>query len=359
MRVDSSEAVSPEQKERIRRAVLAHGFDRVGFAAAGVAAGAERFRLWLERGRAGTMSYLARTAERRVDPRSVLEGARTVIVAALHYAHPAANAPCGDEDPRGPRGTISAYARGDDYHRVLARRLEAAAADLAAAFGGSWRYYVDTGPVLEKDWAQTAGVGWIGKNACSIDTERGSYFFLGVLLATMAVEPDPPAVDRCGSCQLCLEACPTGALVAPGELDARLCISYLTIESRDETPTDLAARSGSLVFGCDICQEVCPYNRRADPEGDPALAPRAENVAPSLEDLARLDAASFRGRFARSPVLRAKLRGFLRNVIVALSNCRTPRASEALLGLSERDDVARDPLLAATLRAAWKGFRDT
>ena len=344
MPADSRNA-GPPLEEAVRRAVLEAGFDGVGFARAGRARGADRLREWVERGHAGSMDWIARSLARREDPRLVLEGARTVIVAALHHAPPAPAA--GDLV-----GRIAAYARGRDYHDVLERRLRAACEALRRIEPARHRYYVDTGPVLERDWAREAGIGWIGKNACVIDAARGSWFFLGVILTTLELEPDLPATDACGSCTLCLEACPTGALVAPGELDARRCISYLTIEHDGPIRQDLEEQMGNLVFGCDICQEVCPYNRPGVPEGDPDLAPRPENTAPSLEDLLSLHPESFRARFPGSAVRRAKHRGLLRNVLVALGNSRSPAAARILLGARAREDVAQDPVLAATAERA-------
>jgi epoxyqueuosine reductase len=238
-------------------------------------------------------------------------------------------------------------------------RLRRASMALQGAFPARYRYYVDTGPILERDWAEQAGIGWIGKNTCSIDPERGSYFFLGEILTTLALDPDLPAANHCGACRSCLDACPTGALVNPYELDARLCISYLTIEHRGAVPEALEPSSGNLVFGCDICQEVCPFNR---PDGggndgrparaEPELAPRRESISPSLESLAALDEEGFRRRFPRSAVRRAKFEGFLRNVIVALGNSRSRESAEILARLSKREDVSESQVLSTTLERA-------
>ncbi|MBI4601311.1 MAG: tRNA epoxyqueuosine(34) reductase QueG [Planctomycetes bacterium] len=337
-------------REEVRSLVLAAGFDRVGFAPAGPAPHARDLRRWVERGFAGSMDYIARTLERRQDPRRLLEGARTVIAAAVTYRQP------GGPEAAAPapgRGRIASYALGDDYHRALEARLRRACEALAARFGGRHRWYADTGPVLERDWAERAGVGWIGKNACAIDAARGSYFFLGEILTTLEIEPDAPAEDLCGSCRLCIDVCPTGALVAPRELDARRCISYLTIEHRGPLPEDLEAALGGLVFGCDICQDVCPFNRREGvPGADPELEPRPENLDPALEDLAALDREGFRARFPRSAVRRARFEGFLRNVIAALGNWGGARASAVLERLAAREDLRTDPTMAVTLERA-------
>jgi epoxyqueuosine reductase len=307
--------------------VLGCGFDRVGFAAAGRAPHAERFAQWLARGHDADMSYLARNAARRQDPRLVVPGARGVIAMALHYRAregedlEEASAGAGDA---GTTGTISSYAQGEDYHRVLEKRLKTAAGALRARFPEeTFRYYADTGPVLERAWAEAAGIGWIGKNACAIDPMRGSYFFIGVILTTLELSPDEPSANHCGSCRLCLDACPTAAIVAPYEIDARRCVSYLTIENRGPIPEALRAGVGGLVFGCDLCQEVCPFNRPANlpPAVTAELAARPENRAPRLAELAGLDhEAAFRERFPRSAVRRARFPGFLRNVVVAIGN---------------------------------------
>jgi len=339
-----------EENEEARRIVLAAGFDRVGFARAGTAPSAARLRAWVERGFAGGMEYMTRALGRRSDPTQVLEGARTVIVAAAHYREPG-------EPPQAPeagRARIASYAQGTDYHRVIEARLRAACTRLAERFSCRSRWYVDTGPVLERDWAQAAGVGWIGKNTCSIDPERGSFFFLAVILTTLELEPDEPSVDHCGTCRACIDACPTGAIVAPHELDARRCISYLTIEHRGVLPEELEEPIADMVFGCDICQDVCPFNHRSRPgsEPDPELSPRPENLAPQLDDLAQLDLEAFRARFPRSAVRRAKHEGFLRNVIAALASWGGRKAASSLESLESRPDIRFNPTLATTLERA-------
>jgi epoxyqueuosine reductase len=293
------------------------------------------------------MDWLARSLAKREDPRRVVEGARTVIVTALHHDARSVTGAEGDRE----RAVIASYARGDDYHRVLDRRLKAAKADLMRLWPGRYRYHADTGPVLERDWSEQAGVGWIGKNACAIDSARGSFFLLGVIVTTLEVEPDEPAVEHCGTCRACIDACPTSAIVAPREIDSRLCISYLTIEHRGEIPEDLEPRHGNLVFGCDVCQDVCPFNQ-VDRRGDAALAPREANASPTLADLARLDCASFRARFPRSAVRRAGFEGFLRNVVVGLGNARTAGARSALDELAARDDVRASGVLTRTVERA-------
>ena len=356
------ENTSPEKKEPgkapqgparltedLRKLLLENGFDRVGFADAESTPGANHFRTWLERGYAGNMDYLARNAERRRDVQRVLEGTRGVIVTAMHYGE---GGSAGIANPSSDRAEISSYARGTDYHRVIEKRLKTCCRLLEERFAGEYRYYVDTGPVLEKAWAQKAGIGWIGKNTCSIDTDNGSYFFLGVILTTHAVEPDPPAVDHCGSCTLCLEACPTAAFPEPYVLDARRCISYLTIEERGEIVAELEEKMENLVFGCDICQEICPWNSEPRVRGEPGLAAREENVFPKLSELSGLTPESFSERFPQSPIRRAGFRGFLRNVIIALGNSSPQYALEHLNQLGRREYIRNDPLLNRTLERA-------
>ncbi len=350
---------------RVRDLLLRAGFARVGFARAGRAPHAERFEEWLRDGHAADMHYLARNAARRLDPRRVVDGARTVIVVALHYRGGAG----GDEPVAPDRAVISSYARGTDYHRVIETRLRDACRRLAAEFEGErFRYYVDTGPVLERAWAERAGVGWIGKNACVIDPVAGSYFFLGAVITTLELEPDPPATDHCATCRLCVDACPTNAIVGPYRVDSSRCISYQTIENRGAVPVELREHLGNLVFGCDICQDVCPFNqpewsrRHAAREGggsapDPELDPRPENVAPSLRDLATLDDAdAFRRRFPRSAVRRARFPGFLRNVIIAIGNSGDPDFAPLLDDLASRG-ARGDAVLEESVRWARERLR--
>lgn len=341
---------SEELRERVRTHLRRHGFDRVGFARAEPLGPEAPLSAWIARGYHGEMEWIARSEAKRLDPSLVLPGTRTVAVVALHYAAPPRRA----ADLPGDRGVISAYARGTDYHRVIEARLRRATRTLRDSFGILGRWYVDTGPVLEREWARRSGVGWIGKNACAIDASAGSWFFLGTILLQAALPPDPPAVERCGSCRRCIDACPTGAIVEPGVVDARRCVSYLTIEHRGAIPTDLAAGCGSLVFGCDICQEACPYNRAPTPEGDAELAPRPENQAPRLADLLELDETRLGARFPRSAVRRARWNGLLRNVLVAIGNSGRPELAAALDELAELDVLERAP----GLRQAWNQARN-
>jgi epoxyqueuosine reductase len=307
----------------IRRLARECGFELAGVAAAAPARDRARYRQWLAAGFAGEMSYLAGArADARDDPRSLLPSARSVICAGKLYNTPP---PYSTKFSAAERAWISRYAWSGDYHAILRRGLERLQTALRAAAGGSFqsRIVVDTAPLLERSYARLAGLGWIGKNTCLIHQGAGSWFFLGELLVSLEIEPDAPPPDRCGACRRCIDACPTAALVpAPGGqgwmLDARLCISYFTIELRGAIPEASRAGMGGHVFGCDICQDVCPWNRRAPATADPPFEPR--HFAPPLEKLAAIDEREFRALFRDTPVTRARYSGFLRNVAVAMGN---------------------------------------
>ncbi len=262
------------------------------------------------------MGWMARSAERRADPGLVVPGARSVVIVALSY-HTEIEA---THDPH--EGCISRYAWGDEYHSVLGDRLEAMLGDLRDAFPEiEGRWYVDTGPVLEKAWAERAGLGWIGKHSNLISREAGSWIFLGALIVDLELEGGAAHRDYCGTCTACIEICPTDAIVAPYVVDARRCISYLTIENRGPIPREYRRDMGNRIFGCDDCQDVCPWNRFARVSSQArAFSAREGNQAPPLRELLRLSDDGFRERFAGGPVLRAKRRGFVRNVAVALGN---------------------------------------
>ncbi len=331
----------------LRKSALEHGFDLIGIAPAGPTPGAAHFAAWLSAGYAGEMAYLAREPEARADPRRVLEGARWLLLAGVSYdslAVPMATL----TDPA--RGRIARYAWGADYHDVLTPRLRR----LGETIGARSRAYVDTGPVLERGWAERAGLGFIGKNTCLIHRTRGSYFFLGAVLIADEIDLDEPAAKTadhpgCGSCARCLEACPTQAFPEPGVLDARKCISYLTIELKGSIPVELRPSMGNWIFGCDVCQDVCPYVRRysaATPwrEFHPFDADRA---APRLLDALAWDRETFNARFKGTALKRAKWRGVLRNACVAAGNWGDP----AGLRLLERHAGGDDPLVAE--HAVW------
>ncbi len=342
--------MSTSLRDRIISRAYALGFDLVGIAPAQPSPHAAEFIAWLEAGYAGTMAYMAREPARRQDPRNILDGARSVVSVGLSY-HTIRLPDDILNDPS--RGIISNYAWGADYHDLMLPRLKALAAFIQAEAGCAvaTRVYVDTGPVLERDVAVQAGLGFTGKNTCLIHPRLGSYLFLGEVLADVEIEPDLPQPSRigCGRCTRCLVACPTEAFVSPYVLDSRRCISYLTIELRGPIPTDLRPRMRNRIFGCDICQEVCPWNLRfARPTHEPLFRPvDLSRAAPPLLDLIGLDEAGFRARFRGTPVMRAKRRGLLRNVAVALGNWGDPQAVPALI------QALHDPEPLVRGHAAW------
>jgi len=316
---------------------------------------------WLARGYAGQMEYL--WDPRRADPRLVLEGARSLIVVALNYDSPAPysteRAAVSDESPR---GWISRYAWGDDYHEVIGERLETVIVAMRAQFTEPFeaRAYVDTGPILERIAAKHAGLGWLAKNTCLINEELGSWLFLGVILTTLELAPtlapaEAPPADLCGTCTLCLDACPTQAFPSPYVLDARQCISYLTIELRDAMPEELRSSTGNAVFGCDICQDVCPWNRKAPTTSAGEFSPRQSAFAPELAPLAELSQHEFSERFRGSAVKRAKWRGLVRNACVALGNARLSPGSASYthaIAILNRLASSQDSLIAEHARWA-------
>jgi epoxyqueuosine reductase len=306
-----------ELAHRLKAQAYGLGFDLVGITALGPAETSPAFEAWVAAGRAGEMHYLPRGAEKRRDTRLPYDGATTALVVGMNY---------GGAEPRGP---VARYARGDDYHDVMVDKLNALHSWLDAELGAPIRgkAYVDTGPILERDLARRAGLGWFGKNTNLINPRTGSFFFLGALLVALDLASDAPfESDRCGSCTRCLDACPTNALVAPRELDATRCISYLTIELKGAIPEELRAPLGDLVYGCDICQDVCPWNEKfatALPEGSP-FAPRPALGGKDARTLARellaMTQEEFSAAFSGSPMKRAKLRGLKRNAAVVLGN---------------------------------------
>ncbi len=320
------------------------GFDLVGITQLGPAASAAVFDEWLARGYAGEMAYIPRTADKRRDTRLPFENAHSAIVVALSY---------GGGEPSGP---VARYARGDDYHDVMVDRLQALHRWIDAQVGRhvAGKPYVDTGPILERDLARRAGLGWFGKNTTLIHPRTGSFFFLGALLLDLALEPDAPfETDHCGTCQRCLDACPTGALVGPRVLDATLCISYLTIELKGAIPEALRPAIGDLIYGCDICQEVCPWNVKfARPlPADSPFAARPVLAGKDSRTLARellaMSDETVRAAFKGSPMKRAKLRGLKRDAAVALGNVGSPDDVPSLI--AALDDL--EPLVRE--HAAW------
>jgi epoxyqueuosine reductase len=308
----------------IKQEARALGFDAVGIAPVDASPASSqqtllaRLTKWLEQGFHGTMAWMGRAPEKRADPRRVLPGCRSIVSVGVTYLtdHRA--------DERPGYGRIARYAWGKDYHKVLGdrlKRLEEHIRNLAPE--ADTRSYVDTGPVMEKAWAEQAGLGWIGKHSNLVSATHGSWLLLGEILTTLELKPDEPATDLCGSCTLCIQACPTGAIVEPYVVDATRCISYLTIELRgDHTAIsdEFQLRLGNKIFGCDDCLDVCPFNLRAEPTKDPAFQPTPLTLAPNLDWLSRMDEPTFSDTFRESPVRRAKLRGLLRNISLSLRN---------------------------------------
>lgn len=303
-------------EQRIKTHAASLGFDPVGITPLGAAESHAAFEDWLDKGYAGEMTYLERGSAKRADTRLPFEGVCTAIVVALDY---------GGRQPPGP---VARYARGDDYHDVMIARLHELHSWIEREHGGLVRgkAYVDTGPILERDLARRAGLGWIGKNTMLVNPRRGSFFFLGSLLLDLDLRADAPFdADRCGSCTRCLDACPTEAFVAPRVLDSRRCISYLTIEHRSEIAAELQPLMGDLLYGCDICQDVCPWNVRFARElEEPAFRPREALAGKDSRSLAseilELNDDTFRAAFGSSPMKRAKLNGLRRNAAVVLHN---------------------------------------
>jgi epoxyqueuosine reductase len=358
------------------------GFDLCGVAPAAQFEELEHLPEWLARGYAGEMKYL-RDA-RRANPALALEGARSMIVVALNYRTPE---PYSTEVPpsgssASPRGWISRYAWGDDYHQVVGAKLETLVQAMRAEFREPFdaRAYVDTGPVVERVAAHHAGIGWLAKNTMLINERLGSWIFLGVILTTLDLAPslgphEPPPADLCGNCTLCIDACPTGAIVEPYVLDARRCISYLTIELRGAIPEEFRAPMGRMVFGCDICQDVCPWNRNAPvtrlaefqpralatnaDDSPPPIAltsePSSSLFAPPLETLASLSEDEFRAQFRGSPIKRTKWRGLVRNACVALGNAALAQDSlhrKNAIALLDRLAASDDAIIAEHARWA-------
>jgi epoxyqueuosine reductase len=330
---------------RLKHHARVLGFDLVGIAPASPADGFDRLTAWLARGYAGEMHYMERHALARRHPASILPEVRSVVMVALSYFE-------GGEEkkPAAPIGRVARYARGADYHAVLRGRLKQLLSwvqrETPACRG---RAVVDTAPLLERDFARRAGLGWIGKNTMLLNKRLGSYCFLGALLLDLELNPDPPhSTEHCGTCTACLDACPTQAFVGPGELDSRRCISYLTIELRGSIPAEFRTALGDWVFGCDVCQEVCPWNRKAAHGADPAFRARSELEAIDLVELMSLSEEEFRLRFRGTALTRAGRRGLLRNAALIIGNQGDPAALSAL----ERAVLDPDPIIQDAARWA-------
>lgn len=343
--------MSPSDTESLRAALLALGFDTVGFVRAGAPApGSKAFGSWLEAGMHGSMEWMARNREKRADSSLVLPGAESLILLGVNYLPEEASLPPGSP-------VFARYALYEDYHDTIKPALAKAGRLLEERLGlgpSDYRYYTDTGPVLERAWAQRAGLGFIGKNAMLVSRSFGNYLFLSTILVRAELQADEPLVAEkkgvgglCGKCTRCLDACPTRALVAPGVLDARRCISYLTIENKGPIPLEFRTAIGTRVYGCDVCAEVCPWNRFAVESRSALLVAKSALRDLSLRELLRLTPERFAEAFRRSPVKRIKLAGLLRNACVAAGNSGNPSLLPTLEALSRHES----PLVAE--HAAW------
>jgi len=326
-RTRSADASPSEIRDAIRAEALALGFDAVGFAAATLAEEARsNLAEYLRRGYHGDMGWLAGKADRRGDPRVLWPEAKTIVVLGLAYTP--------QDDPmeavaNPARGAVSVYAQGRDYHDTVKKRLKALGRWIASRWPSELKVFVDTAPVMEKPLAQQAGLGWQGKHTNLVSREFGSWLFLGELYLSLELEPDAPEKDHCGSCRRCLDACPTDAFPAPYRLDARRCISYLTIEHQGPIPHEFRAAIGNRIYGCDDCLAVCPWNKFAAAAKEPDFLPRAALTAPRLVELARLDDGGFRAIFAGTAIKRLGRDRFLRNVLIAIGN-GAPRDPELI-----------------------------
>jgi epoxyqueuosine reductase len=341
----------------LAREAQAHGFDCIGVTAPdAISLAAKHFREFLDDGAHGEMDWLARDPERRAEPRVLWPDVRSVIMLGVNYGP--------DEDPlailgQRTRGAISVYAQGDDYHDVIKKRLKTLARWLAASAQCEVKVFVDTAAVMEKPLAQAAGVGWQGKHTNLVSREFGSWLFLGAIFTTLELPRDSAEIDHCGSCRACLDICPTAAFPAPYKLDARRCISYLTIENKGPIPHEFRQALGNRIYGCDDCLAVCPWNKFAQEGRETKLAAREELRAPDLAELARLDDAAFRARFTKSPVKRIGRDRFIRNVLIAIGNSgEGALAEEAVRLLSDASPLVRGAAVWALAQLIDRGRFD-
>lgn len=342
-----STAATAISSEQVKAHAAAVGFDLCGIAPAAGFPELRYLREWLDRGYHGEMHYLARNADRRADVRAVLPGARAVIMLGTLYN---ADRPYSTEVEAPETAAIARYAWGDDYHEVIGRRMTELIAALGRVAGPfESRPYVDTGPVQERVYAKYAGLGWIGKNTCLINQDLGSWLFLSVIITDLPLVADAPATDHCGRCTLCIDACPTGALVAPYQLDSRRCISYLTIENKGAVPEEQRDAIGRHAYGCDICQDVCPWNGKAAISLAEPWQPRAQLDGAGLLDLWRMRDDELRSALKGSPMKRAGVRRLRRNLAVAIGNMSDPSAADVLR--SSPEETAQDPLVQE--HVAW------
>lgn len=338
-------------KARLVEVAREIGFDSCRITRCSPPVHGEKLGDWLSAGAHGEMDYMARGEEKRRDPQKILLEAKSIIVLAMNYFQgveagvlPANKA--ADMAATTTKGRIARYACGDDYHHVIGEKLKKID-NFLRKVGGEQKCYVDTGPILERDHAAAAGIGWHGKSTMLINEKLGTWFFLAEILTTLELPPDEPALDRCGTCERCIRACPTGAITAPHKLDARRCISYLTIELKHSIPLELRALIGDRIFGCDDCLDACPWNRLARISRETAFSARNATRALSLRDYLALNETEFRNLFRNSPIKRIKRRGFLRNVCVALGNIGTAE------DLPDLRRAAYDPEPLIAEHAAW------
>lgn len=331
---------SPEAQ--VKQWATEAGFDDCRFAKAGTASHAQEFLDWIEHGKHGEMAWLERNPHRRCDPREVLPGCRTVICLALNYFP--GDKPFPENHPGDYR--IARYAWNNDYHDLIEKKLKELDQKLQT-LGGMQKFYVDTGPVLERDFASDAGLGWNGKSTMQIHRRLGTWFFLADILTTLDLTPDAPIRDHCGSCTRCMTACPTQAITAPRQLDARRCVSYLTIEHKGPIPSEFRRAIGNRIYGCDDCLQACPWNRFASNSREASFHARESTFAMRLRDFLSLTDESFRALFAKSPIKRIKRPAFLRNVCVALGNTGTTDDLPALR------QAAQDPHPLISEHALW------
>jgi len=342
-RIGYNRVVTPKDLIRAEALKLGFGACRIARADAPWLAG-ERLAEFVEKGRHGTMDWIETTQDRRSHPNAMWPDARSAIVLGMNYGP--------DHDPRDQlldrdRAAISVYAQGDDYHELIKGRLKVLGGWMAARFGCELKVFVDTAPLMEKPLAQAAGVGWQGKHTNLVSRDFGSWLFLGSILTTLEIEPDAPETDHCGQCRACLDICPTNAFPAPYQLDARACLSYLTIEHRGPMPRRYRAAMGNRIYGCDDCLAACPWNKFAQTAQEQRLHARDALRGPALQDLARLDDPAFRALFAKSPVKRIGRDRFIRNVLYAIGN-----SSEARLA-GEAERLLDDPSPLVRGAAAW------
>jgi len=332
----------PDWKETLRQLAVREGFAICRVAAACKPPHTNYFQKWLSDGNHAGMDWMERTAQRRVDPNLVLPGIRSVVVLAMNYYQ-------GEAPPtstEGACGTVARYAWGDDYHEMMESRLRVLATQMEQ-WGGKQKCYVDTGPVLERDFAALSGLGWHGKSTMLLNRKLGTWFFLAEILTTLDFPPDETEKDHCGKCTRCIEACPTGAIFAPYQLDARKCISYLTIENKGPIPLEFRKAIGDRIYGCDDCLDACPWNRFAAISHEATFQAREGTSGLLLRDFLSLDDVGFRQIFRGSPIKRIKRPRFLRNVCVALGNVGSPEDLPAL------DHAATDPDPLVAEHATW------